>query len=90
MFFRGYVNVNSCLPEPYPSSNPNPDRVSLSQVDCNIQGGQLPFPYCTVWDNNVNTECIGPDTVEPGTTSKCKCSEAEIFVPLCVVSLAVL
>lgn len=67
-----------------------PEREFLTQVDCNIQDGKLPFPYCTVWDNNVNTECLGPEDVAPGTTSKCKCEETEVSVPICIVSPAVL
>lgn len=78
------------------SLNPTPhhpigslQRGSLTQVDCNIQDGQLPFPYCTVWSNNDNILCLGPEDVAPGTPSKCKCSESEVSVPLCIVSPAV-
>ncbi|CAN0076318.1 unnamed protein product, partial [Pylaiella littoralis] len=55
------------------------------EVDCDIQGDALPFPYCTVWANNGQQTCTGPLNVEPGTTSKCKCETEEVSVPVCIV-----
>lgn len=48
-------------------------------LQCDGTSGQtLKAPFCTLWKQNSNNDCGGPQDLRPGTGSKCKCSLVEI------------
>ncbi len=41
-------------------------------------GSTLNGSFCTVWTQQSNSDCFGPESLKPGTGSKCKCSLVNI------------